>query len=178
MDTTIQPTALVQLYINERARGRSWQQIAEKFDKSPDEVYADYMAHMEKSRQYTESEYRMLQLTRLEKMIDALWELGIEGGSVEHIGKMLPIVQEISKLLALHKPKVEAEIRIVEEKQLHLIVDYIDAVTDTVRSRVMDTITAKRTKQLIDDNWEKWVAEASQQPLAQLESATIRPEDR
>lgn len=173
VDTTIQPTALVQLYINERARGRSWQQIAEKYDKSPDEVYADYMAHMEKSRAYTESEYRMLQLTRLEKMIDALWELGVEGGSVEHISKMLPIVQEISKLLALHKPKVEAEIRIIEEKQLHLIVDYIDAVTDTVRTQVLETVTAKRTRQQIEEKWEEWVAEASRKPLQQLETATI-----
>lgn len=173
VDTTIQPTALVQLYINERARGRSWQQIAEKYDKSPDEVYADYMAHMEKSRAYTESEYRMLQLTRLEKMIDALWELGVEGGSVEHVSKMLPIVQEISKLLALHKPKVEAEIRIIEEKQLHLIVDYIDAVTDTVRTQVLETVTAKRTRQQIEEKWEEWVAEASRKPLQSLETATI-----
>lgn len=174
MSTPQKPSALVQMYIDERARGRSWQQIAEKYSKDVDEVYADYMRHMESSRAYTESEYRMLQLTRLEKMIDALWEMGINAGSLDHVSKMLPIVQEISKMLALHKPKVEAEIRIIEEKQVHLIVDYLDAVTDTIRHEVLQTVTAKRTREEIESNWDAWVAGAAQRPLEQIETATVK----
>lgn len=172
-DEEIKPSALVQMYIDERDRGKTWTQIAEKFDKDPDEVYRAWNEYMSTNRVVNEAEYRMLQLSRLERMIDALWELAIKQNSLDHIKALLPVLQEISKLLGLHKDKTTVEVRVIEEKQLNLVVAYLDAVTETVKGNVMKTITAKTTRQKIEEQWDKWVANAAESPLKEIESATV-----
>lgn len=173
MSTDIQPSALVQMIIDARNRGWSWYRIAEKYDQDPDVVYAEYMKFMESNSTVNEAEYRMLQLNRLEKMLDALWDLGIKQGSLDHVKTMLPIIQEISKMLGLHKEKTITEIRVIEQRQVHLVVDYLDAVTDTLRQQIMETVTAKGAREKIDGKWDQWIADASERPLKAIESDSI-----
>lgn len=174
VDTSeIKPSMLVQMYIDDRTRGKSWHWIGDRYGKDPDEVYAEYMRFMDKNKTVNESEYRMLQLTRLEKMIDALWDTAINSKSLDHIKGMLPVLQEISKLLGLHKAKTVTEIRVIEDRQIGLVTGYLDAVTDTLLSRVLETVTSAKTRDKIEAEWDSWLADAAAQPLKAIESDVV-----
>lgn len=165
-------SAVMQMVLDMRKQGKSWSAIAGTFGKDADEIYAEYQEFMSQRNVYSESEYRMVQLERLEAMVDALWD-GMQGGSPEHVQRMLPVIQEISKLLDMNKAKTKIEVSVVESKQVELIVNYVDAVTETIYNEVLSTVTAKRQRELIQDNWQDWVAQASAQPLRQLETASV-----
>lgn len=169
----VKPTMLVQSYLNDRARGKSWQWIADRYGKDPDEVYAAYMEFAEKNKTVNESEYRMLQLVRLEKMIDALWDTAINSKSLDHIKGMLPVLQEISKLLGLHKEKTSIEVRVIEERQVGLVTNYLDAVTETMKSRVLESVSNAKTRGVIEAQWDTWLADATERPMKAIESDVI-----
>lgn len=166
-------TMLEILIAEDRARGLSWHKIGQKHEIDPDEAYRMYVAFRERDNTHNEAEYRMLQLERLEKMIDALWDLAIEQKSIDHVKALLPILQEISKLLGLNKQKAVTEIRVIEQKQVTLVMAYLDAVTETLQSKVLQTVTAKGARSAIEENWDVWVADAAERPLQQITSAKI-----
>lgn len=174
----VKPTMMVAQYLDKRERGWSWDRIAEHFSTDtrqvdPDEVFREVQDYLQRSKELTELEYRRMQLSRLEKLIDALWDLAVEHGSLEHIDTMLKVLKEISKMLGLYQQKTVTEVRVVEEKQTTLIVNYVDAVSSTLMHRVLDTVTAKGARSKIEEQWDAWVAEASSEPLKQIESAKV-----
>ncbi len=174
----VKPTMMVAQYMEKRDRGWSWDKIAEHFstdtrEVSPDEVFREVQDYLQRSKELSELEYRRMQLRRLEKMIDALWDLAIEHKDLDHLDTLLKVLKEISKMLGLYQQKTVTEIRVVEEKQTTLIVNYVDAVAATLMHRVLDTVTAKGARAKIESEWDEWVAEASTEPLRQIESAKV-----
>lgn len=169
------PTGSMLEYLisEDRKRGLSWHDIGKQRDVDPDEAYRIYVQYREKDAGVNEAEYRMLQLERLEKMIDALWDLAVESKSIDHIKALLPVLQEISKLLGLNKQKAITEVRVIEQRQVHLVVDYIDAVTETVKRHVLELMPNNLLRDEIENGWDSWVAQASEKPLAQIESSVI-----
>jgi len=174
----VRPTMMVAQYLEKRERGWNWDRIAEHFSSptrtlDPDQVFREVQDYLQRSKELSELEYRRMQLRRLEKMIDALWDLGIEHGSIDHIDTLLKVLKEISKMLDLYKSKTETVIHVVEHRQTQLIVNYVDAVSETLLHRVLDTVTAKGARTKIEAEWDEWVASASQEPLKQIESAKV-----
>lgn len=174
----VKPTMMVAQYLEKRERGWSWDKIAEHFSTDtrtvdPDQVFREVQDYLQRSKELSELEYRRMQLRRLEKMIDALWDLAIEHKDLDHLDTLLKVLKEISKTLGLYQQKTVTEIRVVEEKQTTLIVNYVDAVAATLMHRVLDTVTAKGARSKIEEQWDEWVAEASTEPLRQIESAKV-----
>lgn len=174
----VKPTMMVAQYLEKRERGWNWDRIAEHFSTptrtvDPDTVFREVQDYLQRSKELSELEYRRMQLRRLERLIDALWDLAVEHKDIEHIETMLKVLKEISKMLGLYQQKTISEVRVVEEKQTTLIVNYVDAVSETLLHRVMETVTAKGARTKIEAEWAEWVASASQEPLKQIESAKV-----
>lgn len=174
----VKPTMMVAQYLEKRERGWNWDRIAEHFSTptrtvDPDTVFREVQDYLQRSKELSELEYRRMQLRRLERLIDALWDLAVEHKDIEHIETMLKVLKEISKMLDLYKGKTETVINVVDQRQTQLIINYVDAVGDTLRQRVMDTVTAKGARTKIEAEWDEWVADASADPLRQIESAKV-----
>lgn len=164
----------VSLYLDMLKRGKSYADIAERYDVDAHEVYKAVQEYYESKDMLNESQYRMLQLERLEKLIDAAYDLGISAGSLDHIDTMLRVLQEISKLLGLYKQKTVTEINVVDQRQQVLVINYLDAVTETLKIKVLNTITSKKAKDEIVRQWDEWIANAASEPLKAIESETVR----
>lgn len=168
----VKTSALTQMIVDRRKRGLSWARIAEDLDITPEKAYTDYMKFMESQNTVSEAEYRWLQLQRLEHLIDRCWDL-VEHGSLDHIDMVLKIVKEISKLLDLYKDKAQTVVQVIDNRQVHLVTSYVEAVSDTLRQQVLRAVTAKKAREAIEGNWEQWLADASAEPLKMIESDKV-----
>jgi len=166
------PDVTTVMLAREKERGSTWQEVADLFDMDPADVYTrvtDYWA----SNHMTDAEYRHQQLRRLEKLVDALWD-GMEQGSIDHIATMLPVLQEISKLLGLNKQKAITEIQVIDQRQQTLVINYLDAVTETLYQKVLGTVTNDDERQEIASGWDDWVASAASEPMKMIETDKVR----
>lgn len=168
----VKTSALTQMIVDRRKRGLSWARIAEDLDITPEKAYTDYMRFMESQNDVSEAEYRWLQLQRLEHLIDRCWDL-VEHGSLDHIDMVLKIVKEISKLLDLYKDKAQTVVQVIDNRQVHLVTAYVDAVSDTLKQRVLQTVTAKKAREAIESSWDSWLADASAEPLKMIETDKV-----
>lgn len=169
----VEASALTKLIIEARERGRSFARIAEDYDLTPERAYSDYMHFMESQNEVNEYEYRLLQLRRLERLIDKCWEL-VEAGSVDHMKITLSVIKELSALLGLHKDKAQQIVQVIDNRQVHLVTNYVDAVAETLKQQTLKTITAKKAREQVEDQWDKWVAEASAEPLKTIEQDKVK----
>lgn len=94
--------------------------------------------------QFTDEEYRMLQLARLEKLINFMWRQ-VEMGSADHAKIMLEGIDRISKLLDLDKQKVRIKVELVSHAQAAMI-------TAVVQATISVLLDSPRLKGVLDLN--------------------------
>lgn len=164
----------VGLYLDMLKRGKSYAEIGEEYDVDAHDVYTAVQQYYESKDMLNETQYRLLQLERLEKLIDAVYDLGISSGSLDHIDTLLRVLQEISKLLGLYKQKAVTEIKVIDARQQTLVINYIDTVTNTLLNKVLDTVTSKKARTEIEQHWDEWIASAAAEPLKAIESDVVR----
>lgn len=171
----VEASALTKLIVQARERGKSFAQIAEDYDLTPEKAYADYMRFMEAQNTVNEHEYRLLQLRRLERLIDKCWEL-VEVGSVDHMKITLSVIKEISALLGLHKEKAQQIVQVIDQRQVTLVTNYVDAVSETLKAQVLQALppTTKKSRATIEAQWDSWVADASAEPLKTIEQDRVQ----
>lgn len=169
----VEASALTKMIVQARERGKSFIQIAEDYEITPEKAYADYMAFMESENEVNEYEYRLLQLRRLERLIDKCYEL-VEVGSVDHMKLTLSVIKEISALLGLHKEKAQQIVQVIDQRQVVLVTNYVQAVSDTLKAQVLRTVTAKKAREQLETEWDRWVAEASAEPLKEIEQDKVK----
>lgn len=169
-----QPSMTVAMIMDERNRGKNFREIAEKFSITPEEAYRLYTEYIESSHALNEMEYRALQLQRLEKMIDAVWDLAINNNSLDGIDSLLSILREINKMLGLNKQKAEVAVQVIDARQQTLIINYVDVLAETLLQRVLATVTSAKAKTTIEQNWDDWIAEASARPLEIMSHDTVK----
>src|SRR5690625_5646788 len=103
------------MIVQARERGKSFIQIAEDYEITPEKAYADYMAFMESENEVNEYEYRLLQLRRLERLIDKCYEL-VEVGSVDHTKLTFSVIKETSALLGRPHEKAQPMVQVTAQR--------------------------------------------------------------
>lgn len=99
------------------------------------------------------AEYRMLQLERLESLIDVLMSMAQMGNikSAEVLGKLM---EQINVLLGLNLEQTKIEIRIVTEQQMHVIYQILTGVTRDLLTSVQKTVTNQKQLAAIEESWD------------------------
>ena len=169
-----------------RVRGKDFGEIADELNlASAERAREIFFEHMQRS--YSESspeEMRFLQLKRLESMIDFLWDI-VKVGDAASEGKqtanVIKIIEEINKLMGLHKdPLVEAQVRLTEaqisviyETMALMRTEMLNRALDGIRSvtNKLDAIDAERVRVAIESGWATWHQEAA---TYALENATTK----
>lgn len=159
------------LVLRDLLRGKSRSDVASKFQMSEAEVFRieeDYY-----SSQDSLSEHAMLmkQLTRLEKLLDALWDMVVEtpmAANPDNIKTTLATIEAISELAGLKKTKVEAEIKLIQQQQIPIIVAFVESVQNNMEQRLFPLLTKRGQKQL-EAHREEWLADATSSSASILE---------
>ena len=173
-----------------RVRGKDFSEIADELNlASAARAREIFFEHMQRS--YAESspeEMRFLQLKRLESMIDFLWDI-VKVGDAASEGKqtanVIKIIEEINKLMGLHKdPLVEAQVRLTEaqisviyETMALMRTEMLNRALDGIRSvtNKLDAIDAERVRVAIESGWATWHQEAA---AYALENATTKEDEQ
>ncbi|UWS60245.1 hypothetical protein N2384_19935 [Bacillus paralicheniformis] len=169
-----------------RVRGKDFSEISDELNlASAERAREIFFEHMQRS--YSESspeEMRFLQLKRLESMIDFLWDI-VKVGDAASEGKqtanVIKIIEEINKLMGLHKdPLVEAQVRLTEA-QISVIYETMAAMRTEMLVRALDGLRpvtnkldaadAERVRVAIESGWATWHQEAA---TYALENATTK----
>lgn len=144
------------------AAGKTPRQIAEVVGISPAE--ASKLAYdLLDSEIITDSEQRRnLQIYRLERIIDALWERVMKHADRDDVNNMLNLLKELNGLLGLYK---ESNEELYDKMHAHQFAMYSQTLMFLLKTF---KILAPNTFDT-DDQWTAWMAEALTTAEQQLE---------
>ena len=165
------PAEVVQL----RVRGRDFDEIAAELGlestERAREIFFDAMR-----RNYANSspeEMRFLQLKRLESLVDVLWDTVKQGDTLSEgrqTANLIKIIEEINKLMGLHRdPLVEAQVKLTEA-QVELIYQTMAMMRAEMLQRALDGLRpvtdalsatdSERVRVAVESSWADWHQES------------------
>lgn len=141
------------------AAGRSPRQIADELGIKPHEAAKLAYDLLDREIVTDIEQQRKLQVYRLQKLIEALWERTIESGNVDDVRNVREIMADMNTLLALNKEIDEAAHMRMHSYQLAGYMAALQALVAAFRVLAPDALT--------EDEWPAWTA--NQLEAAQLE---------
>lgn len=159
-----------------RLRGTQPQAVADELGLTVEEVHTFFREFLE--RNYTdlgEVEMRLTQLARLESMVNMLWstvEAGDQLSEGRQTANMLKVIEEINKLLGLHRdPLRDAQVQLtkVQTELVHLVMTELRTKMLTqVMQGVRGILDAEDTSEqvteaitiAVDSSWSEWFSSA------------------
>lgn len=151
------------LVLRNLLRGKPRSEVAAKFQMSEVEVFRIEEEYYSSQESLSEHAMLMKQLTRMEKLLDALWDMVVENpmsANPDNIKTTLATLEAISDLAGLKKTKVEAEIKLIQQQQIPVIVSFVEAVQSNMEQRLYPLLTKRGQKQL-EAHREEWLADAT-----------------
>lgn len=151
------------LVIRSLLRGKPRSEVADRFQMSEVEVFRIEEEYYSSQESLSEHAMLMKQLTRMEKLLDALWDMVVENpmlANPDNIKTTLATLEAISDLAGLKKTKVEAEIKLIQQQQIPVIVSFVEAVQSNMEQRLYPLLTKRGQKQL-EAHREEWLADAT-----------------
>lgn len=177
------PSEVVKL----RVRGKDFPDIADRLNlvsaERAREIFFEYMR-----KSYANSspeEMRFLQLKRMESLVDILWGTVKEGDLVtegRQTANMIKIIEEINKLMGLHRdPLLEAQVKLTEA-QIDLVYQTMALMRAEMLQRALDglrpvtntlpAVDSERVRVAVESGWADW----HQQSMARALEQTVIPE--
>lgn len=144
-------------------RGKSRNYVANKLGLSEFEVFRIEEDYYASQARLSEHAMLMKQIERLETVIDALYDRVV--GDVwdldpKIVEQMLKSIDMISELMGLKKQRVEAEVRVIQEQQVPIIISYVDFVEKQMMDRIRPLLTKAGQRQL-EKKYDDWFSEAT-----------------
>lgn len=159
------------LVIRALLRGKPRSEVAERFQLSEAEVFRIEEDYYSSQASLSEHAQLMKQLTRLEKLLDALWDSVVENPlatNPDNVKTALATIEAVSDLAGLKKTKVEAEIKLIQQQQIPVIVAFVESVQNNMEQHLFPLLTKRGQKQL-EAHREEWLADATSSSASILE---------
>lgn len=159
-----------------RLRGTQPQAVADELGLTVEEVHTFFREFLE--RNYTdlgEVEMRLTQLARLESMVNMLWstvEAGDQLSEGRQTANMLKVIEEINKLLGLHRdPLRDAQVQLtkVQTELVHLVMtelrtrmltQVMQGVRGILDAEDMPEQVSEAITIAVDSSWSEWFSSA------------------
>ncbi len=159
-----------------RLRGTQPQAVADELGLTVEEVHTFFREFLE--RNYTdlgEVEMRLTQLARLESMVNMLWstvEAGDQLSEGRQTANMLKVIEEINKLLGLHRdPLRDAQVQLtkVQTELVHLVMtelrtrmltQVMQGVRGILDAEDMSEQVTEAITIAVDSSWSEWFSSA------------------
>ncbi len=155
-------------------RGKSRSHVADRLGVSEAEVFQIESEYYNSQEMLGEHAMLLKQLTRLETLLDAMWDQVMSGyvQDPKQYESTLSVLKEISDLAGLKKTRVQTEVRLIQEQQVPVIVNYVGAVVQNLEKHLSPLLTKKGRLELTAHR-EEWVAQAAQESAELLEAPTV-----
>ena len=115
-----------------RLEGISIRDIARKLQLTEDFVLERFTELMARhAAQTTTSEYRQLQILRLEQLVNLLWQQ-VQRNDADQTRNMLTVIERLNKMFELENEKSTIEVRIVTDAQARLVIAAVTAVIERI----------------------------------------------
>lgn len=135
-----------------RKRGLSISEIAQQIGGTitVDEVERRIAANLEQFQSMSATEFRALQVARLEDVINRMWDM-MNTGSEEHAKMVLLAIERLNKMFDLETERSVVEVRLVSTQQALLLVSIVDAALNVLMTdpRVAEAIPREEVDLLL-----------------------------
>lgn len=159
------------LAVKELLRGKSRDDVAAHYGFSTAEMFRIEEDYYKALQPLDEHALLMKQLTRLETVLDAVWDQVMDrSGFVDpdDLKGILAVITEISDLAGLKKQRVSAEVKIIQDQQVDMVAAYVEQVLNAYTEQLFDYLTVKG-KRALEGHQDEWIAEAVAKPVQVLE---------
>ena len=133
------------------AAGKSPRQISEDLGIKPHEAAKMAYDLLDKEIVTDIDQQRKLQVYRLQKLIEALWERTIESGNVDDVRNVREIMADMNVLLALNK---EVDEQMATRMHSYQLAGYMAALQGLIAAFKIIAPDAMK-----EDEWPVWIAE-------------------
>lgn len=162
-------------------RGADRNKIIEATGFTSDELFVIEQSYYDSRQELSPRNMRIKQLDRLDALVDMAYsqiemfgladEKGNWGGNIQGL---LAVLREISEVANLKRQTVTHEIRVIEEKQVQVMLSFTNQVLEEYTALVYPHLSAE-AKRALETNKADWFAQAVTKPAALLE-ATVEME--
>lgn len=162
-------------------RGIDRNKIVNATGFTSEELFVIEQAYYDNRQELSPRNMRIKQLDRLDALVDMAYsqiemfgladEKGNWGGNLQGL---LAVLREISEVANLKRQTVTHEIRVIEEKQVEIMLSFTNQVLEEYTSLVYPHLSAGARKAL-ETNKADWFSQAVSKPAALLE-ATVEME--
>lgn len=157
-------------------RGANRNKIIEATGFTSDELFVIEQAYYDSRQELSPRNMRIKQLDRLDALVDMAYSqiemFGLadeKGNWGQNLQAILAVLREISEVANLKRQEVVHEIRVIEEKQVSVMVSYTNQVLEEFTA-LMYPHLAPKAKKMLEMNKADWFAQAVSKPAALLEA--------
>lgn len=162
-------------------RGADRNRIIEATGFTSDELFIIEQSYYDSRQELSPRNMRIKQLDRLDALVDMAYSqiemfgLADEKGSWgQNLQGLLAVLREISEVANLKRQTVTHEIRVIEEKQVEVMLSFTNQVLEEYTALVYPHLSAE-AKRALETNKADWFSQAVNKPAALLE-ATVEME--
>lgn len=162
-------------------RGADRNKIIEATGFTSDELFVIEQSYYDSRQELSPRNMRIKQLDRLDALVDMAYSqiemFGLadeKGNWGQNLQAVLAVLREISEVANLKRQTVTHEIRVIEEKQVAIMMSFTNQVLEEYTALVYPHLSAK-AKKALETNKADWFSQAVNKPAALLE-ATVEME--
>lgn len=162
-------------------RGTERNKIIQTTGFTSEELFVIEQSYYDSRQELSPRNMRIKQLDRLDALVDMAYSqiemFGLadeKGNWGQNLQAVLAILREISEVANLKRQTVTHEIRVIEEKQVNVMLSFTNQVLEEYTALMYPHLSAK-AKKALETNKADWFSQAVNKPAALLE-ATVEVE--
>ena len=162
-------------------RGTERNKIISATGFTSEELFVIEQTYYDSRQELSPRNMRIKQLDRLDALVDMAYSqievFGLadeKGNWGQNLQAVLAVLREISEVANLKRQTVTHEIRVIEEKQVNIMLSFTNQVLEEYTALMYPHLSAK-AKKALETNKADWFSQAVNKPAALLE-ATVEVE--
>lgn len=162
-------------------RGTERNKIIQATGFTSEELFVIEQFYYDSRQELSPRNMRIKQLDRLDALVDMAYNqiemFGLadeKGNWGQNLQAVLAVLREISEVANLKRQTVTHEIRVIEEKQVNIMMSFTNQVLEEYTALMYPHLSAK-AKKALETNKADWFSQAVSKPAALLE-ATVEVE--
>lgn len=162
-------------------RGTERNKIIQATGFTSEELFVIEQSYYDSRQELSPRNMRIKQLDRLDALVDMAYSqiemFGLadeKGNWGQNLQAVLAVLREISEVANLKRQTVTHEIRVIEEKQVNIMLSFTNQVLEEYTALMYPHLSAE-AKKALETNKADWFSQAVSKPAALLE-ATVEVE--
>jgi hypothetical protein len=169
--------SLAQVMVDYASQGMTLAQIAAKVGMDVEAVHERMTSYLEnQATSMSVVQMRMLQLNRLERVIQALWDQVMAGDLMtqgRNVKNMIETVREITELMDLKKDRLRDEQVRLTQAQTQLVTTAIDVIRIGMLEKIVE-ILPEEFREVVEAMWNSAFPAMAADAIARNKAAVVK----